>query len=155
VFVCLKTIDQRQVAQFHDWYFELHDRFGLKPDCNDPGEVVTHDNLIEKLEFAERIAVRRCFRSYYAYEAIVWTDLLSDRKLAVTGDEVAVALYELRCWRLMRRWRLELLELARVSDMTVTHDMATTLLFERLVHYEKIQPNDIAIALRYDVDQGS
>ena len=151
MFLCVKHDDTEQREAFQAWYVALHDRLELSPDLQDPGEMTTMERLRWKIDFAERLLIRPRICSYFAYEAVVWTDALSDRKLGVIGDCNLVDRLERQCSKIMSTWRGQLFRLAHETKRDFPSDIHTTLLFEALVTYDKLGPNTLDSALEHDL----
>lgn len=135
--LCLHRMAEPRLERFREWYFDLHRRYQLTPDRNDPGEVMTPQRLEEKLLYAAATPLRPVIETYYEYEAIVWADVLVGEKAAFIGDLAILDAMTRLCDGLPQRWRGEMLRFhGDVPDPEVAK-LPTTRLFRRSVTYLK------------------
>jgi predicted nucleotidyltransferase len=111
MFVCVDSYIVDEIERFRAWYLAIHSHFSLPPDDRYPGEIVAKSLLDEKVRFLEGRPLKPEIETLYEYEAILWTDALSGRKLSVVGDRSALAIFERRCSRLEELWRSEVSEM--------------------------------------------
>ena len=130
MFVCLFTEASKEcISEFRDWYFALHAKYRFPPDYKYPGEVVTLQMITEKALFLQKRCFRQVIETYYEYEAIIWCDALSERKIGlIVNDDAYYTLKEIadttfKSWRfqIYRDWlysehidELEKLDLRRL-----------------------------------------
>ncbi len=88
MFICLlREASLECISEFRAWYFALHAKYHLPPDFKYPGEVVTLQRLTEKVLFLQKRCFRQVVETYYEYEAIIWCDALSERKIGLIVND--------------------------------------------------------------------
>lgn len=139
--VCLQEWERDTAERFRQWYLAMHEEFGLPPDHDDPGEVLTIADLVARLSFLERTPLRREIETYYEYESILWADVIAEAKVAIIGDKAALESVELRCKALARRWRSEVARMLGVAeDDSELAQLDLRRLFKRVITYLKKDP---------------
>lgn len=136
-FICINRHNDVQYKNWLAWYFKLHDKYGLKPDRTDPGEIVERDTLIEKLKFVRHRPLRPVIETFYEYEAIVWGDMLTGNKAAMVGSLEKLNLILEIVEDLPQRWRIQILKMIGNKVSLETAKLSTTRLFRHAITYLK------------------
>lgn len=139
IFICLKADHPEQIARFRHWYFDLHDRYGLTPDRNDPGEIMVLDDLVRRLSNLRNIEIRPVIETFDDYETIVWGDVMTDQKAVLLGDTGILADCMQICEGLPQAWRRALLQIGGEDLPLEVTKLPTTRLFRRFVKYLKLK----------------
>lgn len=140
--VCVQEARDPSVHQFRTWYYDVHQKFGLQPDCIDFGETLVEADLLKRLTLLEATPLRHEIETYYEYESILWCDVISGPKIGVVGDAHAVSEYEARCSALMERWRDEAIIMLGIRDREGVAHLDLRRLFKRAITYLKKDPPD-------------
>lgn len=135
MFVCLNERDKYSEQHFRRWYFGIHRRVGLVPDYGDPGEIMSLAELVEKLDFLDELQITLTIRSYYAYEAIVWGDVLAGTTIGEVGDFDLLQKLKNRCAPFPERWKSQIL--AQLPQGHQLSNQPPLYLFEHFVTYLK------------------
>lgn len=101
--VCLKEENKSQIENFREWYFEYHYLNGLKPDKYYPGEVITEERLNNILENNEKIELD-ILNSCDKFDVIFYTQIFSDKKREILGDNNKLHEYENKCKIYTVKW---------------------------------------------------
>jgi hypothetical protein len=136
-FISLHDYYLEQIAEFHEWYFDLHERYGFAPDLEMPGSITTLAHLQEKISYAARTPLRPVIESSYEKQCIVWADLMSGEKAAKIGDLNALNEIEVSCEGITQRWRKELLTMLGEKATLDIAKLPITRLFRHSVKYLK------------------
>lgn len=111
MFVCLREIDEDKVKLYRDFYFTIHEEFDLVPDRGKPGEIMTLGRLFQKIALINHRSLRGKIESYYEYEGLLWTEMLTGPKAAVVGDLTILNKVQEECELLPQKWRKEVYHL--------------------------------------------
>ena len=146
MFICLENRNDEQEKKFQEFYFRLHNKFGLPPDFIDPGEITTLNHLADVVKLLKAYQIRRVVRTFDEYEAIVWGDIFSGEVSCIVGDASAFQSIQNACLEFPAQWRAQLLKLVdqktleaegRLNPGEQLEDLNTTRLFRRCVTYLK------------------
>ena len=109
IFVCSKTkASAQQMKAFNDFYMNLHEEYGFYPDMEYPGEVVDLEFLDLNLDFIKNwnpCREQRKIRSYRCFEAIFWTAVLAEEKMAVSQRTDDLKDMEAKCKYMVETWK--------------------------------------------------
>jgi hypothetical protein len=136
-FICLKSYDESQVANFHEWYFSLHAEYDLAPDIEMPGSIMDQRHLSEKLNFATTNPLKPTIESNYEKQAIVWADIMLGEKACKIGNFAELNSFEHTVRGLNQRWRKELITILGDEVDLETTKLPITRLFRKSVKYLK------------------
>lgn len=111
MFVCVRKYDEAKAQEFRNYYFDLHKEFHLVPDSGKPGELMTLGRLQQKIALINFRSLRPTIHSYYEYEGLLWTEMLTGVRAAQVGDMNILNSVVESCEILPQRWRKEVYEL--------------------------------------------
>lgn len=111
MFICVYDLDETKIKKYHDFYFNLHSEFNLVPDRGKPGEVMTLGRLFQKIALVNHRKLRAKIESYYEYEGLLWTEMITGAKSAMIGNLEVLSKVEAECELLPQKWRKEIYEL--------------------------------------------
>lgn len=141
MFIVCREVTSATRSAFTRWYLTFHERLGLPADLQYPGEVVLLDDLIARLDYLEQTPIRPVIESLYEYEAILWTDALSEPHLALVEGP---AIDPLEADNLMKRafclaltWRAEVMRW-RPENLAKLVDLDLRRLFRGHITYLKL-----------------
>lgn len=144
LFLCVREWDSADQRLLLSQVRTMHQTLGYTLDESDPFEMTTLDQLWDRMKYAERIRIRPVIRSYYAYESIVWMDILSGQKMACVGDTALMDLFSERAQRLVADWRDSILQ---VTGKSFVPGQSFSSLCEEALTYEKRGRNESAMAV--------
>ena len=137
-YICLKEENAEQIANFREWYFNLHAHYDFAPDVEIPGSISTWAHLNEKINFAVQTPLRPVIETSYEKQCIVWGDIMSGEKAAKIGDLNKLNEIEVCCEGLTQRWRMELLRILGEKADLEASKLPITRLFRKAITYQKI-----------------
>jgi len=108
MFICLKNESSKNRKALNEFYFELHQKYGLAPDETDPGEIMTKSLLSEKLTMARDCILRPVIETYEEYEALCWAEILAGTAVGLCGDLTSYSECKMSVNSLPQRWRIEI-----------------------------------------------
>jgi len=142
MFICVKEVPEKEfMDDFLNWYFSIHKKWGLPPDCKYPGEIVVIKTLEEKINFLSHRRLRRTIKTFYEYEAILWTDMISGKKIGLIVQDDVFFILEKTCKGLERRWREEVAQALGLTPH-VLGDTDLRRLFKKFLVYKKKGKNN-------------
>lgn len=139
VFACLKRkISRKSEERYLRWYFGLHERYGLKPDYNYPGEIMTLKKLIRTLKILKTLKLTLEIKDVPTKKAIIWADMITGRTKAETG-------FDLELFHILKRkykkypnqWKREILSLIPEKSKAVWRRKNHLLIMEHFMKYPK------------------
>ena len=139
IVVCLSKEATREMAdKYLQWYFDLHNRYGIKPDHNHPGLVVTQKELLDTLEILKTLKLTLKINDVKTMEAIIWADMIASQTAAETGSDLAL-LYRLKneLQKYPEHWKQEVLSLISEEERNVWKDKSQLLIMEHFMQYPK------------------
>lgn len=105
MFICVRKYDEDQVKSFNEYYIKLHEEFDLVPDMSKPGELMTLGRLAQKIALVNARKLRPIIESYYEYEGLLWTEMLTGVRAAQIGDMNLLNQFVELCETLPQKWR--------------------------------------------------
>lgn len=138
-FSCVRSLPDPQTEDaYYRWYFELHREFGLPPDFDYPGEVVTLERLSRVLKILKTLKLTLSIDSVDTKKAIIWTDMITGGIAGRTGQEqdlldAIIAEYGIY----PAQWKREILDLIPPEERSQWENVVHTLIMERYMRYPK------------------
>lgn len=139
IFVCtIGEISEEMEKTYLTWYFDLHKRFGITPDYDYPGEIVTFEKLTTTLKRLETLQLTLKIDDVLTKKAIIWADMITSKTAAETGAGVQ-ELYALKDTyaRYPEKWKKEVLALIPESEVDAWKDKSHLLIMEHYMQYPK------------------
>lgn len=139
IFVCLKNDLQTEKEKIYLlWYFDLHKRYGIKPDFDYPGEIVTYKKLIRVLEKLKYLKLTLKIEDVLTKKAIIWADMITSKTAAETGSSLKL-LYKLKkeYGKYPNQWKQEVLSLIPKQEKKKWQEKSHLLIMEHFMHYPK------------------
>lgn len=139
IFVCLKNDLQIEKEKIYLlWYFDLHKRYGIKPDFDYPGEIVTYKKLIRVLEKLKYLKLTLKIEDILTKKAIIWADMITSKTAAETGSSLKL-LYKLKkeYGKYPNQWKQEVLSLIPKQEKKKWQEKSHLLIMEHFMHYPK------------------
>lgn len=106
MFVCtMNEPNTKQKADFFEFYMRMHQEYGFTPDEEYPGELVSVEFLQKNIEYIQNWIPHKDIDTYREFEAIFWTAVLAEQKIAVVDKISVLQNMEGRCNRLVNAWK--------------------------------------------------
>lgn len=106
MFVCTEEEpSNQQKDDFFNFYMKLHNEYGLIPDMEYPGEVVSLEFLHKNIAHIQSWIPHSEIATYREFEAVFWTAVLAERKIAVVDKLSVLCDLECRCNALVKKWK--------------------------------------------------
>lgn len=106
MFIC--TVEEPSVKQkedFINFYMKLHKEYGFVPDMEYPGEVVSMEFLHKNIDHIWDWIPYKEITTYREFEAVFWTAVLAEQKIAVVDKLSVLRDLEYRCNALVKKWK--------------------------------------------------
>lgn len=139
IFVCLKNEPSKEVEEeYLRWYFDLHKRYGIKPDYDYPGEIITYARLISTLNILKTLKLTLEIKEVQTKKAIIWADMITSQTAAETGSNLNL-LHELKSQfqHYPEKWKQEVLALISEEERKEWKDKSHLLIMEHFMKYPK------------------
>ena len=118
MFVCtMNKPSAKQKADFFEFYMRMHQEYGFFPDKEYPGELVSLEFLQKNIEYIKNWIPHREIRTYREFEAVFWTAVLAEQKLAVVDGMSVLQNMEEKCNRLVKKWKRMVASVKTASDL--------------------------------------
>lgn len=106
--VLYKLPSKRKIEKFRKWYFNIHEKYLLKPDLKFPGEIIELKYLEEKIEYLLSMEFKKKFETYEEYEAIIFGDALYEKKIGVIVNGKEFDFLVNKSKKLFNSWKKEI-----------------------------------------------
>lgn len=116
IFACIDKINNKKIDIFREWYFKFHYKYGLFPDFIYPGEIVTKERLNEIIKKNKEIEFK-LYNSSDVFDSIFYTQILTDQKTNIFGDEKKLLYYEFETKKYIQEWCVQIYDLLIKNDM--------------------------------------
>lgn len=127
MFVCVDgEPSMQQRVDFLSLYMELHRAYGMVPDWEYPGELLSLESLLDNLDYIQNWTPYPKIETYREFEAVFFSAVLSETKAAVVQRNISLLDLEERCKVLARKWKME------VANGSVNCDIEALSLLEVL-----------------------
>jgi len=139
IFVCLKNeLPKKIEEEYLQWYFDLHKKYGIKPDYDYPGEIVTYNRLMNTLNILKTLKLTLEIKEVQTKKAIIWADMITSQTAAETGSRLNL-LYELKSQFQIYpdKWKGEVLESISKEERNEWKDKSHLLIMEHFMKYPK------------------
>lgn len=107
-FICVKKNNINNNYKFKKWYYKIHKKYGLKPDKIFPGELMSINILLRKLEKIEKINTPKIIKKNDLYDGIVWSGMLSGDYRELVGDRLLFLKLRKKTKILCKKWKKDL-----------------------------------------------
>jgi hypothetical protein len=138
-FACLETpIDEADLERYYQWYFDLHDRHGLPPDFDYPGEIVTLSQFEDTLRLLEGWKLTLHVTDIKLKKAIIWADMITGGIAARCGRQTEII--DRICQQYGHHpalWKEQILRLIPPDEVPLWQEKNHTLIMERYMKYPK------------------
>ncbi len=84
IFICTYENNKEQIIEFKNLYYNLHYKYGLKPDVNYPGEIITLENL--QILLSKEIVIKDLKVNSEIFDYIFYNQILNDQKVNLYGE---------------------------------------------------------------------
>lgn len=138
-FTCVNTpMDPETEEKYYTWYFELHKQYGLPPDFDYPGEVVTLERLTRVLQILKTLKLTLKIDEVDTKKAIIWTDMITGGISGRSGnhENVLDGIIE-EYGEYPSQWKREVLALIPEEEREQWAEVTHTLIMERYMRYPK------------------
>lgn len=139
IFVCLSRKEtEKEYDEYLRWYFALHKRYGVKPDYDYPGEVVTYDYLIETLSILKTLVLTLEIKDVRTKKAIIWADMITSKTAGHTGRYLELLnklKYEYKEYP--EKWKCEVLALISEEERDFWEGKSHLFIMEHFMKYPK------------------
>ena len=106
MFICTaEEASTQQKEDFFNFYMKLHEEYNLTPDVEYPGEVVSWEFLRKNIDHIHNWIPHKKINTYREFEAVFWTAVLAEQKIAVVDRLSALRDLECRCNALVKKWK--------------------------------------------------
>lgn len=139
IFVCLRRREtEKEYEEYLRWYFALHKKYGVKPDYDYPGEIVTHDYLVETLSILKTLILTLEIKEVKTKKAIIWADMITSKTAGHVGTHPEL-LHELKreYEKYPEKWKQEVLALVSEDERILWKEKSHLLIMERFMKYPK------------------
>lgn len=116
IFSCISKVDELEISQFREWYFDFHYKYGLFPDFSYPGEIITENELCRILNNNKNIDFD-VINSPEVYDALFYTQILIDKKANILGNDEKRIRYEIEARKYVNDWCNRIYELLIKKDL--------------------------------------
>lgn len=138
MFICVSGYDRVQVEQFREWYFTIHNYYGLPCDNDNPGEIVQLSKLRTAINLLENFTINKfTVDDYNIYEAIVWADMLSENVIGITGNLALLGTFQHECQGYPQKWQADIFKMLTRDEVRYWERYAPQLLMEKYMNYPK------------------
>jgi predicted nucleotidyltransferase len=145
VFVVADRVSAEARIDLLNHLVRMHTLLKYTLDREEPFEFVTTQTVCEKLYFSGMFELLPRVVSYFAYEAVVWCDILSGGKYVCAESDGLLETLEENSKVVIDKWRQSLLTFPGFDVSNSDLDFA--LLCEKYVSYEKKGANQIEQAV--------
>jgi predicted nucleotidyltransferase len=139
IFVCLgRRETEKEYEEYLRWYFALHNKYGVKPDYDYPGEIVTHDYLVETLSILKTLVLTLEIKEVKTKKAIIWADMITSKTTGHVGTHLEL-LHELKreYKKYPEKWKQEVLALVSEDDRIFWKEKNHLFIMEHFMKYPK------------------
>ncbi|MBU4338949.1 hypothetical protein KKB43_00845 [Patescibacteria group bacterium] len=138
-FVCLRQQKtEKEYEEYLRWYFALHKKYGVNPDYDYPGEVVTYDYLIETLSILKTLVLTLEIKEVKTKKAIIWADMITSKTAGHVGTRLEL-LHKLKCeyGKYPDKWKQEVLAMVSEDERIFWKEKSHLLIMEHFMKYPK------------------
>lgn len=108
MFVCtINEPSMQQKTDFNKFYMSMHQYYGCKPDEEYPGEVVSLDVLTQNINYIEKWVPQKVISTYREFEAIFWTAVMAEKKIAIIDKREVLDDMVNRCYDIVKGWKVK------------------------------------------------